>query len=318
MRKFLASLAAAIAVLAGSAAAGAPALAAPAPSPGVQAAKGMPGKVATPPSSSARAALAGPYFFYNVARQSLAPAESAESLAANLIVTNNFLAPGDFHTLQELAVTSHNGQNHVEVGYTKDPAVCGTSGGAAKSCLFVYRWTNGVPSCYNLAACGGFVEYAPTCSVAGNICAGDDIAPHFNTQKRFQIQHSGTVWWVAYDAKWIGYYPDSLWTGATPPVTFTSGGLFQVFGEIAANVPKPCTDMGNGLQGSTDVNASRLGSTTLTSTVPAGIVANFPASVQPAVSPAVWSVTNLTTITSRIGGPGWNAAGTAVGVANGC
>jgi hypothetical protein len=341
MRKLFVSLLAATAVAAGSLVASAPVQAAPNPAPSVAfdatkppapsksdkkgtevnvpAVKGYPGKTAT--STQSKAFFACPCFYYAVARQVLASGESATSLAANLHVQQTQIdtARGDYHTLGEGAVQSHDGQQIVEVGVTRDPVVCGSTSGSANTCVFVYRWTNGTPSCYNLAACGGFVEYAAACSVAGTICAGDSVAPHFGTQKRVQITHSGSAWWLAYDGHWLGYYPDSLWTGATPSVSFTSGGLFQVFYEVASNVQNTCTDMGNGIQGNLPAGTSaRMGSISLTGTAPGAITNNFPASVQPVTSPLVYSAVSVTSTTARGGGPGWNSAGTAVGTTGSC
>jgi hypothetical protein len=46
-------------------------------------------------------------------------------------------------------------------------------------------------------------------------------------------------WWVGYGSEWVGYFPDSLWGGR-----YTTVGLSQWFGEVAAGSVAPCTDMG--------------------------------------------------------------------------
>jgi hypothetical protein len=283
-----------------------PAHAALSPAGPAAAVKGYPGKTV----NSTRSLLGGPYFFYGIARQVLAAGESATSLAANLHVQNTYLdTTNDAHTLGELAVQSHDSKQIVEVGWNRDDAVCG----AGNTCLFVFRWKDGVPTCYNLCAGGAFVEYAAACSVAGTICAGDNLSPHFNTTKRFQIIHSGSAWWIAYDGHWIGYYPDTV----NP--TFTSGGLFQVFYEVATKATgdnTPCTDMGNGRDGATDLSAARMGSISMTGTAPGAIANNFTASTQP--STAVYTATALSATTTRAGGPGYNPAGTGVGTRGSC
>jgi hypothetical protein len=319
MRKILAALAAAVIVATGATAAAAAAgtakpprpTAADRPTAGVDAPKGHPGQR---PDARSRALLAGPYYFYGAAAQTLAAGQSATSLAANLHIENTQLdTVNDAHTLGEIAVRSHDGMQTVEVGTTVDPAVCGAGN---SPCLFVFWWKNGVPQCYN--GCG-WVDYAPTVRNAGA-----SLAVHVGLQKRFQITYSGGAWWVAYDGQWIGYYPATEWSNAVPSgpgVTFTSGGLFQGFYEVAtkaAGDATPCTDMANGLLASNG-SAGRVGSISMTGTAPGAIVNNFPAYTQNVpVSPVVYSAATVSATTVRAGGPGWNAAGTAAGTIGGC
>lgn len=272
---------------------------------GVHAAKGHYGL-----KTGARAALLpAQSFFYNLAEQG---SVTGSGLQANLITANPYLdATNDAHSLAELAVRSANLQNTIEVGWTKDPIVC--AGKANNVCLFVFHWVNGVAACYN--GCG-WVDYAPTAFNVG------DAVP-VGVQKRFIIQHSGSEWWIGYGdpspgvAQWLGYYPDSLWGG-----TFTQGGHFQGFGEVAGGrtvggVVKPCTDMGNGLRGDTSsATSARVGSLSiLTGSVPN----NFTMTQLPTMSPVgVWNLTALSNRTMAYGGPGYNAAGTGVGTAGAC
>jgi hypothetical protein len=121
----------------------------------------------------------------------------------------------------------------------------------------------------------------------------------------------------------MGVWPDSVWTGASTPVTFTSYNFYQVFGEVAsvpgATNPNPsCDDMGTGVQGSlgqtvtpkpsswssTQVNGSATG---VNMTVGATI-------------PAYWSgLAGASPVTAlSLGGPGANSTGTAVGTAGSC
>ena len=276
--------------------------------------KGNPGKGSTARTTTL---LSGPpYFFYGLARQALAAGESATSLAANINIGNYYLNPADFHTLGQIAVQSHNSLQRIETGVTVDPTVCGAGN---SPCLFVFWAKNGVGQCYN--GCG-FVPYATYCNTVGALCAGASLSSHVGTAKRFQIIHSGTAWWVAYNAQWIGYYPDTLFTASTPSgpgVTFTSGGLFQGFYEVAANEPEPCTDLALGIfAGDPSGTAARVGSISMTGTAPGTIANNFTASVQPVPSPTVYTVQQLSATTTRVGGPMWNAAGTAVGTTGGC
>lgn len=265
---------------------------------------------------SAKAAASTVYFRYAGGRQFLASGQSADNYAVNLILDNTInldTARGDFHTLGEISVQSFDGKQTIEVGFTKDPVIC--PGGANKICLFTYWWKNGVPQCYN--GCG-FVDYAPE-----PVNAGADLSADVG-QRRVQIVQSGGVWWIAYNAKWIGYYPNTLWTAATPSgpgVTFINGARFQAFYEVAASVDKTCSDIGNGLP-TTNINAARVGSMTLGGKVPSTIVDSFTAFAQPGV-PDGWPTTvvdafNMTPITIRAGGPNWNFAGTAAGTTTAC
>lgn len=305
---------------------------------GVVAPKGNPTKAgdakAAREANSRAALLSGPYFHYALARQTLAVGEKADGQAANLHIQSPYLDPADLvngvHSLGELAVSDRAGNNVVEVGWTKDDGVCGstTTGGVTtiNTCMFVFWWKNGVPQCYN--GCG-FTEYTANCSVAGQLCPGDNMTSLVNQQKRFQISRTSNAWWLAYDGVYIGYYLDTLWTGATPSgpavTNFKYGEMFSVFYEVASGDPSPCTDMGSGYLG-TDPSllASRMGSIILLNPNPSTIVSNFPASAPwkgtgatPTVA-GVYDVLALSTQTARGGGPGWNAAGTAPGTRGGC
>ena len=48
----------------------------------------------------------------------------------------------------------------------------------------------------------------------------------------YGIRQAGGKWWISYQGKRIGYYPDSLWHGS-----FTHGNVSQAFGEVATSGP---------------------------------------------------------------------------------
>ncbi|PRY29533.1 uncharacterized protein DUF239 [Pseudosporangium ferrugineum] len=192
------------------------------------------------PPTRGKAAVPGEVFFhYAVGTQT----GETDGTWANLTIAKPHLAQGDFHTLTEIAVQSADGRQIVEVGWTVDRTVNGDD----DPHLFVFYWKDRQPSCYN--ACG-FQVYSATVKPGDTLPTGG--------QKRFGIQHSGNVWWIAYDSEWIGYFPDTLWNG-----TYTRGGLTQWFGEVAASSAAPCTDMGNGIA-ATEGNAGRIGSISMT------------------------------------------------------
>ncbi|MFI7602683.1 neprosin family prolyl endopeptidase [Actinoplanes sp. NPDC049681] len=192
-----------------------------------------------PPLAGAVAAGGNVYFHYAVGTQT----GDTDGSWANLSIAKPELDHDDFHTLTEIAMQSADGRQIVEVGWTVDRTVNGDD----DPHLFVYYWKDRQPSCYN--ACG-FEMYSKTVKPGDTLPTG--------SQKRFGIQHSGGVWWIAYDSEWIGYFPDKLWNG-----TYTRAGLTQWFGEVAASSAAPCTDMGNGYPATNDA-AGRIGSISMT------------------------------------------------------
>jgi hypothetical protein len=75
--------------------------------------------------------------------------------------------------------------------------------------------------------------------------------------KKFGIQYFSGNWWIAFDSEWVGYFPEDLWKKEN--VSYSRSGLVQMFGEVAAQVQTPCTDMGNG-QTSEKETAARVAS----------------------------------------------------------
>ncbi|MFC7529559.1 neprosin family prolyl endopeptidase [Actinoplanes sp. GCM10030250] len=163
------------------------------------------------------------HYLYNVASQ----AAESEGAYANLTISKPKLDKGDYHTLAEVAVQSPDGGHQVvEAGWTVDRVVNGDD----DPHLFVFHWVDGKPACYNKCK---FVQFSE------NIRPGDTLPQ--DTQKQFGIQYTGGAWWVAYDTEWVGYFPGELWGNK-----FEKTGLVQIFGEVAASTPEPCTEMGNG------------------------------------------------------------------------
>jgi len=196
-------------------------------------------------------------------------------------VAKPVLATGDAHSLAELAVQSSNQRQIVEVGWTVDRAV----NGDADPHLFVFRWVNGVPGCYN--GCG-FVPYnQPGGPVAGMRLPID--GPGWS--QYFTIRHYGTNWWIGFRQQWVGYFPDSLWGG-----TFNKTGLVQWFGEVAGATSAPCTDMGNG---------AFAGSTTAASILNMGFWAGPATAITTgATHPAYYTTSKTASGAMRYGGPG--------------
>lgn len=249
--------------------------------------------------------FACPCFNYVIARQVLPAGTTGDGLAANLPVENTFLkqtTPKDNHVLAQLSVQSADSLQAIEFGVTIDPALFGNT---APHIFAGYR-KGGAWAGYGV----GFVDYAPNTAYT----YGSTLPVTAGVQKRFEIKQSSGVWWLAYDGQWIGYIPNSVFTAA-PSVTFINGGLFQAFMEEVGPNTQSCSDLGNGLPAS-DGNASRLGSIQVTGTVPATATV-MTASIQPGTAIG-YTATSLSTTTVRGGGPGANAALTAVGTTGSC
>jgi hypothetical protein len=250
-----------------------------------------------------------------------------------------FKATGDAHSLWEFAIESSNQQNIVEIGWTMDTAVCGQS---VNPCLFVYHWVNGNNSCYNgcgwvdnpteavnagtaLATTAGgasptvFYEYKAeyTSSVK---C--DDVAP---------VQTTAVPGWLMYQqntgsTRLIGCFPATLWTGAVPSVTFDKVQVVQAFDETATADDHSCTDMGSGIFAPAawgTLSASQWQKVYTLTNPPAGVTATWGTSA--AISPSFNTPTAYKFLQQtpsgnelRLGGPGWNAAGTGTGSGSAC
>lgn len=208
---------------------------------GVEAPKGLPEAVTGSDSPAsynlASNKKAGPYYFYAAGSQGM----TTKGVYQDVQIAKPYLNTADYHSLQEIAVsasaTTSGKRNIVEIGWTVDRQV---NNGSDDPHLFVFHWVDGQPACYN--GCG-FVQYGGSTARAG-------MPLPVNTIKKMGIQYFNGNWWTSYDNKWVGYFPGTLWSAATPTAqTFTAGDFLQTFGEIAAGSATPCTDMGTGYQG---------------------------------------------------------------------
>jgi len=177
-------------------------------------------------------------YLYNVGSQT---ADTA-GIYSNLTIGKPELDRNDFHTLAEIALQSADGKQIVEVGWTVDRLVNGDD----DPHLFVFHWVNGEPTCYNDC---GFEQSSE------NVKPGSTLT--YGVTKKFGIQFYQGAWWIAYDTEWVGYFPAKIWSDRG--TTFNRSGFVQVFGEVAASSPQPCTEMGNGTLAIKD-NAARASS----------------------------------------------------------
>jgi hypothetical protein len=278
---------------------------------GVRVPKRQPGANSTP---NARLTTS---YFYSGAKQT---GTNAEGATVRVGIHKPYMQTGDYHTLAELAIIQNgaNGANIVEVGWTRDPAVNQYWNGSAwvgsdEPHLFVYSWVNGNGQCYN--GCG-WVDYAPN-----PIDVGSALTSSIGLRKQFAAQYFQSRWWIQYDGAWLGYFPGTMWSGASPAATFTSTSEVQGFFELATPSSTPCSDMATGVVGAqSSATSGQFGSYGLVnpaagsptgawgSTVGNGNTGKYHAVITSSVPPlSVWG-----------GGPGWNAAGTGNGSAGSC
>jgi hypothetical protein len=227
------------------------------------------GSRAAPPSSLAAAAVT---YMYGAASQFA----TAEGASADFRVAQPLLATTDFHSLAELAVSSADQRQAVEIGWTVNRNLYGDT----LPRLFVFHWIDGVETCYN--ACG-FVPFDPAVRPGIALARG-------STQK-FTIQHHQGNWWIGLNSSWVGFYPDTRWGGR-----YTQVGLSQWYGEVAAGSTNTCTDMGT---------------SAFASSTSAATISNMAFIAGPAVNvttlqthPGFYTVSRTATNSTRYGGPG--------------
>ncbi|MGK5677498.1 neprosin family prolyl endopeptidase [Actinoplanes sp. URMC 104] len=258
---------------------------------GVVAPKGMApreGSAKRAAAANVTAADSDVYYYYGNGWET--QASPADGLWADVdIAAPAYDMVGDYHTLVELAAINYNstnGRNIVEVGWARNKPVFGDD----QVHLFVFQWANDNGGCYN--GCG-FVTFGQGGAVPGMVLPT-------GVSKKFGLQHSGNAWWVIYDGKYVGYFPDSVWTSQNE--TFTKGTDLRVFGEVAStNATAPCSDMGNGLPGSNPAALRVRNVTYYNGGKPNMIGAVRPVAAQTA---GIYNVTMQSTRSFRLGGPG--------------
>jgi hypothetical protein len=290
-----------------------------APTKGVKALKG------TPPSSkpgnvSAFTTCSGTCYSYVAGAQAV----TNTGAAGTFQVQSPYLKSTDYHSLAENALIRDDGagvKQIVELGWTKDVTVCGAGGGP---CLFVFQWKNGssASSCYN--GCG-WVDYAANTTVNAGTALTNNQQMAYRWLYDATTPAGGAWWaWVDPDAggptagDWIGYFPQSVWSGLAVP--FTSANNYNLFFELASVNVESCSDMGNGEQGSGGAGASPRPSFIASASYFSGGAWNN-GSLTNYVLPTgttKWSYNTASARTFYGGGPGWNAAGTAVGSVGSC
>lgn len=158
----------------------------------------------------------------------------AEGASGNFNQDAPYLAPGDAHTLAELAVETGDGRQIVEVGWIVDQAGAGPD-------LFVSYWVDGIWKGQNPS---DFVHISNTPT------PGDPVGVDSNPDETHQyvIRFFQGNWWIRYENTWIGYFPGKLWNNGNQN-KFTQIDVTQWFGEVASLKRFPCSQMGDGILG---------------------------------------------------------------------
>ena len=192
------------------------------------------------------------------------------------------LAIADAHTLAEIGLSSADSKQIVEIGWHVDALV----NGDVQPRLFVFHWVNGTPTCYN--GCG-WVQVSPTIKPGMRVTAGETAT--------YAIKLEGGDWRYYYNGEYFGYFPGSLWTAPA----YTAVGYTQWFGEIAAETPGSCSEMGNGVFG------EEAGATTMTDLhvfAPGGAKVAAAATVGTVTNETFYRVGQTTPTSFGFGGPG--------------
>jgi hypothetical protein len=193
------------------------------------------------------------------------PTSGTKGISVHASNSKPYINANTYHDLFEVAIESRDQQQRVEVGHTVDLALNGSS----NPYLFTFHWVNGVPStCYNgcglvdnpteTVDAGDSVTYTPTGTNPTTvydyeIVRSEILYPAPATKPTWAPAGTGHGWVIRYQKvgdpdNEIGMYPDTLWTGASTPVTFNKVGLFQAFSEIAElQGNPPCSDSGSGI-----------------------------------------------------------------------
>jgi hypothetical protein len=239
--------------------------------------------VSSPPDGSSE-----DHFFYAGRAQYF----TADGAAGSFSQPKPTLSSRDDHTLAELAVESADGHQIVEVGWMVDRPQYQDD----NPHLFVFHWVNKTETCYN--GCG-YVQVStnPAHQAGTTLTVGSSPA----ITHQFAIRYFGGNWWIWYETEWIGYFPGSLWQDPTTQQnSFTQLGLAQWFGEVATPQATPCSQMGDGLAGTSQGSAeiTYMSFDVQSKTVPANVTYTFQ------TNPQYYSVGNVTPTSFTFGGPG--------------
>jgi hypothetical protein len=244
-----------------------------------------------PPATEATQIPPYPGYWY-AAERNYTPRGTAGT-AASLTQHRPHLAPDPAagHSLAEIAVQAFDGNQIVEVGWTVDRQLNGDD----NPHLFVSYWVNGVPHCCN----SGLVQLSawryPSMPVSITTTPQDFAIGHFVTSG-----DAGNGWWIRYQNDWVGYFPDELWR--RQGVGFVDVAEADWFGEVyAGNVEPPCSQMGNGRLGTATGGAAMADIVVIDNGYNESLAGLYPPTV---TNPNYYNVGSTAIGSFRYGGPG--------------
>jgi hypothetical protein len=238
-----------------------------------------------------------------------ADADPASGLSADITIGKPFTQSGANHSLGEIAVSSADQQDIVEVMWRVN-TVARPDGNPI---LEAYHWIDGTPQGYRV----GYVDNA-----ANPVNLGAGLPKPVN--KNFAIGSDASNFYVGYDGAWVATLPKSRFGADEFALAADQVQIGQGFYEVAADgaaEEHPCDDMGTGWDSNPFVsgtgsifNFAWTGSATAVN-VTGGIVTN-PAGITGNADAYHFATTSANS--GRGSGPGWNAAGTAAGTKDAC
>jgi hypothetical protein len=260
--------------------------------------------------SSPASAAGGPYYYAGFV-QDLTPAQAAATteVKGNMTAYSITTTAGT-HALGEFSVQTDNGAGTptrdgvVEVGYTQ------ANGGGLT--VFVSRFVNSVWGGSYVGSGDGFVKCTKvspySCGSAANLNPGDALTS--GTTYIMTATYSSGAWWLAAQPSagcpagktcFLGYYPGTLWSAASPAVSFTRPDYVQAFGEVynSAAPASVCTNMGDGNYG-TSTTGAVIGSVTYTGLPTTDV--QLTGKIE--TDPSMYTAYSLSGRTFRYGGPG--------------
>ena len=174
----------------------------------------------------------GDDYYYAAAGQAV----TDTGASAEMCATDAGLTSVDQHSLTELAVAFDPGlRNVIEIGWDDSSPEMGD----LLPHLFVNWWKDGVSqncSYFYVQRCG-FIEVPALAQPIMYVPVG--------TTASYAVEQVGHQWNFYFDGQLFGYFPDSLWDGASTTMQYC-----EVYGEVAARAgAAPSIMMGNGLFG---------------------------------------------------------------------
>ncbi|HEY4057018.1 MAG TPA: neprosin family prolyl endopeptidase [Kofleriaceae bacterium] len=209
---------------------------------------------------------------------------NTQGAGAMMLQGDPSVAHEDAHSLGEIGLSTADNQQIVEIGWHVDPLV---NDGDRNPRLFVFHWVDGQPTCYNEC---GWVQ------TSANYHPGMKVTP--GEVAEYRIEHKADGWHISYKGEEMGYFPASLWNAARQ---YTAVDHAQWFGEVSAENPVSCSEMGTGQFG-TSAGSTTMSGLYLISTSGANVAAN---AVQGTVTNAsYYNVGDKTPTSFAFGGPG--------------